>query len=285
MNLIIGSYDYEKYREVTQKGGILYFLKSIRMVNKDCTIVIICSNKNANKALQDICDKYNAVLYKYDRGDKSQMYYRFVAYNNYLNSNPDIKNILLSDVNDVIFLDDPFSIKFNDCIYTQAERHTFLGNSNRHSELNLKWITDICQKENNVFKNEYFHNKTVVCAGHILGDRANIMIYLNWYLELQGKHDYSLNDQAMYNIYIHTVCDKYVIDPWCINRLFPDDTISFDILTNNWKSLSYDANGFLVNNNGEKIVSVHMYGAFGSGKQSCDVIYLKKLIDDNYKEC
>ena len=89
----------------------------------------------------------------------------------------------------------------------------------------------------------------------------------------------------MYNIYIHTVCDKYVIDPWCINRLFPDDTISFDILTNNWKSLSYDANGFLVNNNGEKIVSVHMYGAFGSGKQSCDVIYLKKLIDDNYKEC
>ena len=43
-NIILGVYDgYNSLK--TSKGGIYYFLKSLRKYNSDCKVVIICEKK------------------------------------------------------------------------------------------------------------------------------------------------------------------------------------------------------------------------------------------------
>ena len=68
-NIIMGIYDYSNAPIKSYKGGIYAFLKSLRIHNKDCEVVLICNKKNESTALMNCLKEYNAYTYNYDPKD------------------------------------------------------------------------------------------------------------------------------------------------------------------------------------------------------------------------
>jgi len=61
MNIIFGVYNgYNNIK--TEKGGIYYFIKSLRKYNKECKVVILCEKENIFYELKKLCDENNVFL-------------------------------------------------------------------------------------------------------------------------------------------------------------------------------------------------------------------------------
>ena len=136
---------YNRYDDVkTEKGGIYYFLKSLRHYNKTCKIFIVCEVRYQFQALKDICAEYDCILYDDFNVAYEMMYYRFVIYQKILRENSDVGKILLCDTNDLIFQADPFEIEFKD-LYCALEQNRY-DDLNSSSMFNLNIMRD-CEKK------------------------------------------------------------------------------------------------------------------------------------------
>ena len=286
-NVIIGIYDYGNAPVKSYKGGIYAFLKSLRQHNTECEVVIICDKKNESRGLMNVLKEYNAYTYNYDRSTITEktggsrefkLYCRFKFISDFL-EHKFYDNILLCDMNDIVFQDDPFSIKYDTEIYCSCELHHFggpkLGKPDRHTKMNVDWMIPYFKEDYETIR-EKFLNQYIVCAGTILGTQAGIQKFLDWYIDVQTEFKYTINDQGLYNIYIHLFCESKHLDFYRASKFLPIDHHKLE-------KYSRDDKGFLLNDKDERFVLIHMYGAFGFGyKEGID--YIKHLTCEKYSK-
>ena len=287
-NIIMGIYDYGSAPIKSYKGGIYAFLKSLRQHNKECEVVIICDKRNESKALMKVLKEYNAYTYNYNLENiehdcppgsrEFKLYCRFKFISDFL-ENKFYDNILLCDMNDIIFQDDPFSIQYDTEIYCSCELHHFggsqLGKPDRHTKMNVEWMIPYYNEDYETIR-EKFLNKFIVCAGTILGTHAGIQKFLDWYIDVQTPHKYKINDQGLYNIYIHNFCESKHLEYYRHSKFLPIDHHKLE-------KYGKDEEGFVLNDKDERYVLIHMYGAFGYGYKE-GIEYLKHLTCEKYSK-
>ena len=226
-NIVMGVYN--GYTGVkTKKGGIYYFLKSLRHYNKTCKIFIVCEKKHQFEELKDICSEYNCVLYDDFVIAYEMMFFRFVIYEKIIKEQASIKKILLSDLNDVIFQADPFEIEFKEELYCATEQNLYGDEMNTSSVFNLSLLNDCRTKikiDTEILKNEY-----VICAGSILGTLLGITQYLSFYISSQPKMIPRFNDQALLNVYSYFFAPSKEIPHYTVSRILTLDQIPFNSL-------------------------------------------------------
>jgi hypothetical protein len=242
-NIIIGVYNgYNSLK--TSKGGIYYFLKSLRKYNSDCKVLILCEQNNIFEDLITFSNEMNFEIYSNFTTKYSMMLYRFELYYDYLKQNT-FNKVLLSDVDDVIFQEDPFSINFTEELYCALEQSILSDNNNGSSCVNMSWI-DEC---NHLSKNNYdnYKNRYVVCAGTILGNYDGIIKYLEFYKDSQNIK--FVCDQGVLNVYVY----NYLSSKKCV-ELKESKILTLDQI--NFETLNIENNS-IVNNNGEKYSIIH----------------------------
>jgi hypothetical protein len=244
-NIIFGTYNgYNSLK--TSNGGIYYFLKSLRKYNSDCKVVIVCEKNLIFEDLIHFSNEMNFEIYSDFTTKYNMMFYRFEIYNNYLKEkNLIFDKVLLSDINDVIFQEDPFSINFTEELYCALEQSELCDIYNGASHLNRCWI-DECRHLPDINYDNYI-NKYVVCAGTILGSYNGIIKYLDFYKNIQNNK--IVNDQGLLNVYVY----NYLLSKKCLkyqeSKILTLDRIIFETLN--------IENNSIVNNNGEKYSIIH----------------------------
>ena len=109
--LVIGFYNYKYPKLDTEKGGIRYFVESLRYFNKTCTIIVLmntCPNE-----IKNFFNKNNVVYLLGFRGrwrPPPIMYRRFGIYYDIILKYKNFNKILMTDMVDVIFQGNPFDI-------------------------------------------------------------------------------------------------------------------------------------------------------------------------------
>jgi hypothetical protein len=262
-NIIIGVYD--GYKELkTSKGGLHYFLKSLRQYNKTCKIFIVCQQQNRFAELEDICFQYDCVLYSDFATKYEMMYYRFEIYQKIINEqNPSsIHKILLSDLNDVIFQADPFEIDFQEELYCACECSMLGDETNCSSTLNMDWIRDCANAVS--INMETIKDKYVVCAGTILGNIMGIQKYLDFYIRVQNASNPKKNDQGLLNTYVHSVLESKRTEHYSCSRILTLDKILFHSLN--------CMDNTIYNEENEVYAIIHQI-------DRCNLPYMKYIVD------
>ena len=172
------------------------------------------------------------------------MYYRYELYNDYLKKNT-FNKVLLSDVNDVIFQEDPFSINFTEEMYCALEQSILSDNNNGSSLLNMRWINECNHLSENNYNN--YKDKYIVCAGTILGSYPGIIKYLEFYKYIQQSK--IVNDQGLLNVYVYNCLSSKNCLEFKESKILTLDRVNFETLN--------IENNSIVNNNGEKYSIIH----------------------------
>jgi hypothetical protein len=255
---------------VTEKGGIYYFAKSLRKYNTTCKIVILCEKENLFKELENFCNDYEIYLYSDFTLHYEMMYCRFEIYYQILKQHflCDINKVFFSDVDDVIFQGDPFSIEFSEDIYCAMEQNTITEEDNGSSNINRYWINESFGTVQ--FHNENFENQYVACAGTILGSFAGIMRFLQFYVEVQNKK--IVNDQGLFNIYVYNHIDypNRKVVPYKESRILTLDRILFENLR---ICDNFDSTSRIVNDLGEPYIIIHQINR-------CNLEFMKGLVEN-----
>lgn len=238
MNIILGVYnEYNSLK--TSKGGIYFFFKSLRKYT-NCKVIIICEKHNISQELIDFSNEMDFEIYS-DFIMKYQMRsYRFEIYNDYLKPNT-FDKVLLTDIDDVIFQEDPFSINFTEDLYCALEQSILSDETNDSSLLNMKWI-DECGLSKNNYKNKY-----VICTGTILGSYNGVIEYLDFYRDIQNNK--GMNDQGVLNVYAYNYLQSKKCLEYKKSKILTLDKIDFNTL--NIKNHS------ILNSKGEKYSIIH----------------------------
>jgi len=244
-NIILGVYNGYKSLK-SDKGGIYYFLKSLRKYNNDCKVVIICEKQNIFDDLIKFSNEMNFEIYTNFNIKYHMMYYRFEIYNTYLKeSNIIFNKVLLSDINDVIFQEDPFSINFTEDLYCALEQSILSDNNNSSSLLNMSWVNDFKYLSENNYDN--YINRYIICAGTILGNYNGIIKYLDFYKNTQSNK--IGNDQGLLNVYVYNFLSSKKCLEFKESKILTLDKIDFNILN--------IENNSIVNNKGELYSIIH----------------------------
>jgi hypothetical protein len=248
-NIIFGLYNgYNSLK--TSSGGIYYFMKSLRKYNTECKIVIVCERYNIFKDLVHFSKEMNFKIYTNFKTRYGLQQSRYEVYYEYLNNTNDVfDKILLSDVNDVIFQEDPFAIDFTGDIYCALEQSILTDKNNSSSECNMNWI----DKYNNCQKNyANFNDQFVVCSGTILGTFAGIKTFLHFYDNVQKTNPIDIHgiDQGIYNIYVYNYLSSKQLVHYKESKILTLDKIQF-------KMLNFDSDDNIINDKGEKYSIVH----------------------------
>jgi len=274
VNLIFGV--YSGFRTLkTQNGGIYYFMKSLRKYNITCKVVIVCEETKIFDELVRFSKDTDFEIYSkcQFKNLKQLMYYRFLVYKKYLSEMTEpVDKILLSDINDVIFQDDPFCIEFAEDLYCALETNVLSDENNASSRLNMEWIAlenqtpmrkktsmlhqkqyPISKKINRMYQNPRYQNRYVVCAGTILGTYEGISRYLDFYENLQRAQLQPINDQGILNIYVYNhLLSKQLVE-LTNSKILTLDGIRFEDLTVDTEQNER----CILNKKGEKYVILH----------------------------
>jgi hypothetical protein len=269
-NIIFGLYNgYNSLK--TEKGGIFYFMKSLRKYDNNCKVVILCEKRFLFDDLTSFSKEMNFEIYSdfgiFGNNDDIflMMYYRFFIYKKYLNESRELfEKVLLTDISDVIFQESPFTIKFTEDLYCASEINKFSDDS-YSSYLNRHWIDEInilLNKNNNV----NYINKNVICAGTILGTCQGILKYLDFFANIQKQK--IVNDQGLLNYFVYndnTISKTVNKNPLSNSKLLTLDNVSFE-------SLDKDENQYIINKKGEKYSIIHQINR-------CNFNFMLSLVD------
>ena len=157
----------------------------------------------------------------------------------------------MADTNDVIFQEDPFSIKFDTDFYCALEKNLITDPNNSSSQCNREWLYPYYNISKESF-NKKFDNKYVICCGTILGKYKAIIDYLTFFDK--NRH---INDQGLFNIYIYDFCNSKTLLEYKNSEIITLDKIDYN-------SIKKDENGYLLNNNNNKYVILHQINRCGS---------------------
>jgi len=248
----------------TEKGGLYYFIKSLRKYNQNSKVVIVCEKDKIFDDLNHFSKEMNFEIYSDFNLEFSMMSYRFLIYKKYLNDSTEkFDRILLADTNDVIFQEDPFLIEFTEEIYCALEDSILTDTTNWSSNLNMSWIRESDHIYNNL---DHYNNQYIVCAGTILGTYQGILKYLDFYEMVQRKKQ--VNDQGVYNIYIYNYLFSKKMLLYKSSKIITLDRISFDSLHIEKKNNK----NYIVNEKGEKYSIIHQINR-------CNLPFMLSLVE------
>ena len=263
MDLVIGIHCNYGSKLKTETGGLYYFLKSLRNVNNTCNVIILCRNVDMVPVLVQFCKEMNAQLVPSIPDSVNDVCgiqrVRYLQIYELLSKDTaEIYNkILMSDLADVIFQEDPFQFEI-DGVYPAAEQNILSDSTNTSSRLNMHWINDFSFLGLDYSR---FINKPVICCGTILGTHKNIMDYLQFYYKINQD---LRNDQAVMNIYTHHYI-KVDVKPYESSKILTLDKVDFNSLIKNEK-------GQIMNENNELYAIIHQINR-------CNMPYMLSLVE------
>jgi hypothetical protein len=264
-NVVIGF--YSGYTSLdTDKGGLRIFVESFRKYNKeDIIIVSLVLPINCNE-LVEFCEKNNCIIESTELNDVKTGN-RWKSYRDIFTSNKynglSINKILIMDMNDAIFQENPFNINTNGKLYCACEKTSYnfypndiYKNNLNSMKINVNWM-NMCSNNdqplitpqiecNNLveFNNlnlteQYIYNKYIICSGTILGEYNNVMNLLNWGCNMLGA------DQGLLNIYVYLINpNDCLVIPLNDSEILTMDSVEFN-------QLKFNDEGKIVNNNGQ----------------------------------
>lgn len=262
-DLVIGSYNYKNPKFTIDRGcGLKLFIDTLKKVNKTCCIVIICNIKNKNQSIEKYL-KDNEINIVYN--DFKELHHddKFIIIKEFLLQYNYYKNILISDVADVMFQSDPFTIQHNNKLYCSCEPLK-LGDIEKKnnkecfpSKINKGWIKSYYKTKKLPFPELLYFNKNIICCGTIFADYSSILHYLQWYCSINhGKN--RINGQGLYNVYCREYPDKcYEIDQIYGLILTTGATLFYD------KNVKLNQHGLVINENNSVYPILHQINRWG----------------------
>jgi hypothetical protein len=201
-NLILGlSYNY------TVKN-VYFFVESFKNKCSSCDLCLI-TEPDINKTLYHYLKKNNVIVFKDDHLRKNNITpvnHRYLAYKKFLNQfQKKYQNIFLTDVRDVVFLDDIFKFKTNlkllNIFFESIKFAHHSVHSNNFNFLSIEYFYGI----QNAFS---FLNKMVSCCGNVLGSYDSILNYIELMVKEINSFETSLShvpiaDTAVHNFLVH----------------------------------------------------------------------------------
>lgn len=156
---------------------VINFAKSFREFNSEDDVYLIVNTLTDNNLISTL-EKYKinslSLSFNTTQSVKFNMnIFRFYKYLDFLYENKGVyENILLTDVTDVVFQDNPFSTKHPKQFIIFSEE--FDGEKIKNNPFNSRWVSITFGKE----ELEKIGNQNIICAGTTIGSYSNILIYL-----------------------------------------------------------------------------------------------------------
>ena len=231
MNLVLGAiygYDWEKVK---------HFVISLRKHYDGKIAFIVDMDVMTNVDMINKLDRYNVSMHLYDKKLESNheiQNNRFELYPDIIeNCYPDVENVFITDVRDVIFQDDPFIYGFR-CddqeleFYYEPEK---IGNCRCNSWWYKTMLGDHVL--------EAVKDKYIICCGTIMGTREGLLDYLKVFKESlikwreSGRVFTGGEDTVVHNLLIYNdgVPRNYrILHNGCgaVSTLDHQQTLSFD---------------------------------------------------------
>jgi hypothetical protein len=169
---------------------------------------------------------------------------RYEHYHRFLEANPDIEQVLISDVRDVVFQASPFDPPIDGLEVFLEPPHMLM----RRPGFNSTWYTTLYGD----VELARFGNRIVSCSGVTAGTRAAMMAYTAAMIEAVAGMQLPLgpHDQAIHNRLLHLDAVPH--------RAFQNGTGR--VLTmGEMKRLDFDDEGFVVQADGRRPPVLHQY--------------------------
>jgi hypothetical protein len=258
-NLVLGIIDNYNYHDIS------LFLLSLKKVNYSGHICLFVGPNVSQRTVKSIKEHgVEVILYKKEfpfitdphPGNFARLpepihiynFRHFLYYNYLLTHQHDFKNVLITDVKDVVFQKDPFDFTIEEKIYVAVENVSVPIFENHYTAMWIRRGYDECVLSM-VGQNE------VICAGTTLAPLQLMLKFLKRLIEefFNVKDAYKCADQAMLNVLIHT---NQIEVFRCYNFYGPFLTLDTqaDYRLNNENDL--------VNRNGDVINIVHQYDRY-----------------------
>lgn len=197
-NLILG----------TQRGilpqELRVFLASLRSTGCQAEVVVYSAGKSG-EGLQAVAKTFDASLVEYDYEELSRSHgpmnlHRFELFRFFLQEvrgGDHYDQVLLCDVRDVFFQQDPFTyLSVEDGIGVAVEPdHLLIGNCSIHA----RWLSNSCPVYQSEGILEKVESERRSCAGTTIGTRAGILTYLETILSEASRTVQTLDDSASHN--------------------------------------------------------------------------------------
>jgi hypothetical protein len=236
-NLIIGlAFNYTVER-------IQNFILSFRQYSNDMVLVI---SDNDTPEFSDFLNKHDIHNLVYDNAPLV-MTARWELPRDALEEIfTDVENVILSDIRDVVFQDDPFKYLSGKDLDFSSEPET-IGGCTEHNSL---WVRGIYGEE--IFQK--IKSQQILCCGVTAGKRTAVIQLCNILLE-EAKKVPRFVDQASLNVLYG-------------NGFFPNSEVHLTggplvATMHHSKTLTFDRQGYLLGDNGKRIAMVHQYDRCG----------------------
>jgi hypothetical protein len=143
----------------------------VESFNKDWGIDLILLYTNLSKQTIGLLEKKGVVCVSFKHNKKIINNHRYELYKKFLEKNKQYEQIILTDVRDVIFQDNPFKNKvYGLNCYLETKNYKI-----KDSECNSIWLKNAYGRE--VYNK--LKDKFISCCGVVKGDYKSIMKYLN----------------------------------------------------------------------------------------------------------
>lgn len=227
MDLVLGFYNgYASTK--TSKGGLYYCLKTFRTFNQSARVVVMAEHNAVFAELVELCHETNTEIYTAFSlmNECNLMYHRFVVYLQYITEQEKngvvFRNVLLCDMDDLVFQDDPFTMTMGPHnLLAAPEQNMMLDPTNASSRTNCYWLATCGLVDFDIFA-----NKKVICAGSIYGSCDMIKLFIETYIEILARNNGQANDQGFYNIFALDNAD-------ITDRILTLDRVPFESLSIN----------------------------------------------------
>lgn len=192
-------------------GDIKIFIESFRIYNKNADVYMIVEDNPDPNKLKFMEDNRIYPLYsKFGILDTQPNNTRFFKFYDFIKENKKTyKNILISDVTDVVFQNDPFVISEKKFIFFANEDNKVKISENA---FNYRWIFQCFGLE----VAEEIKNNLISCCGTVIGSIKNIEIYLeNMVNEMTRvknqfpNHFKDMMDQGIHNYLCYKKIDLF----------------------------------------------------------------------------
>jgi len=236
-NLIIGLAFGYKIEQIQN------FVLSFRQYSDDAVLII---SDNDTSEFSDFLNQHNIYNMVYDQS-ALVMTARWELPKDALEEHfLDVENVILSDIRDVVFQDNPFNYLSGKDLDFSSEPET-VGGCTQHNGL---WVRNIYGDE----VLDEIKDQQILCCGVTAGKRSAVIDLCNSLLE-ESKKVSQFIDQASLNVLYG-------------QGRFPNSEVHLTggplvATMHHAKTLTFDRQGYLLGDNGKRIAMVHQYDRCG----------------------
>jgi len=224
------------------------FVKSLRRYYQGDAVLVVFPLSDSDRTF---FEQYNIITYELDQpipNPKDIQTYRYYFYNECMENFPTADHVLIIDVRDVMFQDDPFKYPLTHQLEFYQEPCLY-----KNCPANAPWMHGMySQSGYDLVKDEY-----ILCGGSTIGTFQGMSLYINAMIkeieriQATGRHIHSGEDQPIHNFLVY-------------NQTFPDwithPNAEHAIATlHHQHQFTFNRAGQLLNSRNEPIPIVHQW--------------------------